>query len=124
MGYEMGDASGDGELLFRYGQWSSAISEASSNYRELRNLVEAMEAHVRNSKLRDCEVFLFTDNLVAENIFYQGTSFSETLFGLILRLRKLELEGDIILHVNHVSGKKIISSGVDAMSRGDTTNGS
>ena len=88
------------------------------------NLVEAMEAHVRNSKLRDCEVFLFTDNLVAENIFYQGTSFSETLFGLILRLRKLELEGDIILHVNHVSGKKIISSGVDAMSRGDTTNGS
>ena len=48
VGYVMGDASGDsfgaafyieGVLLFRYGQYASSISEASSNCRELRNLV-------------------------------------------------------------------------------------
>ena len=42
----MGDVSGDGfgaafhingDLLLRYGQWTSAISEVFSNYRELRN---------------------------------------------------------------------------------------
>ena len=49
--YGMGDASGEGfgarfhingALLFRYGQWASAISEASSNYMERRNLVETI----------------------------------------------------------------------------------
>ena len=132
VGYGMGDASGDGfgaafyidgVLLFRYGQWTSSISEASSNYRELRNLVEALEKHVREGKLRDCEVFLLTDNLVAENAFYKGTSSSETLFNLVLRLRKLELEGGIILHMIHVPGKRMTASGVDALSSGDTTKG-
>ena len=132
MEWGMGDASGDGfgvsfylddELLFRYGQWSSAISEVSSNYRELSNLVEATEVHVGNGKLRDCEVFLLTDNLVAENAFYKGSSSSEKLFNLILRLRKLELEGDIILHMVHVSRKRMIASGVDALSRGVTAKG-
>ena len=46
-----------------------------------------------NRKLRDYEVFLLTDNMVAKNAFYKGTSLSGTLFNLILRLRKLELEG-------------------------------
>ena len=128
----MGDASGDGfgaafyidgDLLFRYGQWVSSIFEASSNYRELRNLVEALEKHVREGKLADCEVFLLTDNLVAENAFCKGSSSSRTLFDLVLRLRKVELEGRIILHMIHVSGKRMIASGVDAFSRGDTTRG-
>ena len=50
--YGIGDASGDGfgaaihlgdDLQFRYGQWVTAISEKSSNYRELRNLVDTLE---------------------------------------------------------------------------------
>ena len=132
VGYGMGDAFGDGfgaafyingTLLFKYGQWTSAISEASSNYMELRKLVEAMETHVRNGKLRDCEVFLLTDNLVAGYAFYKDISSSETLFKLILRLRNSELESDIILHMIHVSGKRMIASGVDTLSREDTTMG-
>ena len=76
---------------------------------------------MRNGKLRDCEVFLLTDNLVTENVFYKRTSSSETLFNLIFRSRKLELERGIILHMNHVSGKRIIASTVDALLSGDTT---
>ena len=54
VGYGMGDASRDrfraafhinDALLFKYGQWTNAISEVSSNYSELRNLVEAMASH-------------------------------------------------------------------------------
>ena len=52
MGDVLGDRFGaafyiDGSLFFIYGQWVSSISEVSSNYRELRNLVEALEKHVR-----------------------------------------------------------------------------
>ena len=82
-----------------------------------------MEKHVREGKLRDCEIFLLTDNLVAETAFYKGSSSNETLFNLVFRLRKVELEGGIILHIIHVSGKRMIASGVDALSKGDTTKG-
>ena len=132
VGYGMGDTSENrfgvafyinDALLFRYGQWTSAISRASSNCKELKNLLEAMETHVRNGNLRDCEVFLLTDNLVAGYAFYKDISSSETLFKLILRLIHSELESDIILHMIHVSGKRMIASGVDALSRENTTMG-
>ena len=113
----------DGDMNFRYRHWSSSISEASSNYRDLRVLVEEMEEHVRNSKVWDCEDFLLTDNLMAEYSFYKGSLLSETSFNLILRLRKLELEGEIILHVIHVLERRMIISGVDALSRGDARKG-
>lgn len=64
-------------MLYRYKQWAASISKALSNYRELRNLVEALENHVREGKLKDYEVFLLTDNLVAENSFYKGSSISK-----------------------------------------------
>ena len=76
-------------LLYKYGQWSSSISKASFNFRELRNLVEAIEEHVRKGKLRDCEVLLLTNNLVEVNAFYKGSSSSKTLFNPIIRLMKL-----------------------------------
>ena len=71
----------------------------------------------------DCEVFLLTDNLVVENAFYKGSSSSVLLFGLVLRLRKVKLEGKSILHMIHLSGKRMIASGIDPLSRGDTTRG-
>ena len=132
VGYGMGDASGDGfgaalfvegELLFRYGQWTTAVSEASSNYRELSNLLDTVEKYHQEGKLEGAEIFLLTDNLVAENAFYKGTSSSPTLFQLILRLRKIELEGNMKLHVIHVAGTRMIISGVDALSRGETSKG-
>ena len=110
VGYGMSDASRDGfgaafyidgAFFFRYEQWASSISEESSNYRELRDLVEALEKDAREVKLTDCEVFLLTDNLVAEHFFFKGSPSSETLLKLVLRLRKLELEGEIILHIIH-----------------------
>ena len=61
--------------------------------------------------------------MVAENAFYKGSSSSKTLFGLVLRLRKVALEREIILQIMYVSRKIIIASGVDALSSGDTTKG-
>jgi hypothetical protein len=38
---------------------------------------------------------------------------SRTLFNWVLRLKRLEMEYDIILHVIHVSGRRMILGGTD-----------
>ena len=58
-------------------------SDTSSNYRELRNLMDAMEEHVKNGKLREYEVFLLTYNLVTENALYKDSSSNNMLLNLI-----------------------------------------
>ena len=110
-------------LHFRYGQWVADICEQSSNYRELRNLVESVENLYFEGKLRDCELFLLTDNLVTYYAYYKETSTSRLLNELVLRLRKLQMKGDLILHVIHVAGTRMIESGIDGLSRGDTSAG-
>ena len=39
-----------------------------------------------NGELQDVELFVFTDNLVFESVFYKGTSKIHLLFELVLRL--------------------------------------
>jgi hypothetical protein len=95
------------------------MREESSNFRELRNLVEMIESLVSKGTLAGHELFMFTDNSTAESAFFKGTSSSEKLFDLVLRLRKIEMEGKLFIHLIHVSGTRMISSGVDGLSRGD-----
>lgn len=130
--YGFGDASGagggtgieyQGKTRLRFGVWCNEVGEKSSNYRELLNLVLGMEAEFNAGRLRGVEVFLFTDNAVAEGAFYKGTAASKHLHELILRLRRIEMYGEMILHVIHVSGKRMIKSGIDGLSRGDTHEG-
>jgi hypothetical protein len=144
--YGFGDASGAGfgdalisdtGVHYRYGVWGDDLSDKSSNYRELFNLTEAMEEHVaalrfphlanlvnsvdiqaRNGILTQAEIFLFTDNAVAEGAFYKGTSTNKQLFELVLRLKQLEFNYQLRLHVIHVAGLRMQAQGTDALSRG------
>jgi len=108
---------------FRFGQWCSAISEESSNYRELRNLVDAVDVLVQEQGLDGAEIFLFTDNSTAEGAFWKGNSRSRKLFELVLRLKRLEWDHGLTLHVVHVAGKRMIAQGTDGLSRADFTEG-
>ena len=132
VGYGLGDALGNGfggvlkigdTLHFQYGQWSMEVSEKYSNYRELRNLLETLEALYVEGRLTNCELCLLSNNIVAEYVFYKGSSSSKHLFELILRLRKLEMDGEVIIHLVHISGRMMIDSGFDGLSRGDITKG-
>ena len=114
----MGDVSKKGygvalhigsKLHFRYGQWHSTAKEESSNYRELCNLVETVESLYLEDKLRDCEIFLFTDNIVADYASYKGSSSCRALFDLMLRLRKFKQKGVLMLHVVYVAGTRMIN---------------
>jgi len=110
--YGFGDASGtgfgttlliDGCIHYCHGQWTTSHSEASSNYRELNNLILGMEEPFDQGLLDDCEVFLFADNSTVESAFHKGTSSSRTLFQLILRLWVLHMHRGLFIKVIRLS---------------------
>ena len=82
-------------------------------------MVEYLEKRGAAGHLDESEVFMFTDNSTTEAAFWKGNSHSRKLCGLVLRLRQLEMRSGMILHVVHVSGKRMIAQGTDGLSRGD-----
>jgi hypothetical protein len=89
----------DGMLLFRHGLWGRDTDSLSSNFRELCNLVESVEEAVQLGELSGSELFIFTDNTTAEGGYYRGNSDNQILFSLILRLRLLEMNQSLQLHI-------------------------
>jgi hypothetical protein len=81
--YCCGDASGSGlgwcidlgrGVRYELGEWCESIQEATSNYRELRNLVNAMVQAAQEGRLDGCEVFLYTENQTSEGAYRKGTA--------------------------------------------------
>jgi hypothetical protein len=104
------------EIHYQYGQWSNEVVEdSSSNWRELGNLVHLLKAIAKDHDICGHEIFIFTDNSTAEAAFWKGTSRSEKLFDLVLELKELELDLGLMLHVIHVSGRRMIAQGTDSL---------
>jgi hypothetical protein len=130
-----GDASGAGfgqslwllgaeEVDVFYGIWDQRAAGKSSNWREFYNQVLGIERGLEEGTLpRGTEIFMFTDNFVTERAYFRGTSKSKQLFELILRLRKLEMAGELFIHLIWVAGTRMIAQGTDGVSRGDLQNG-
>lgn len=144
--YGFGDASKRGfgatielpghNMYWKCGQWSAGtqggpsqsnrltiVQELSSNYRELHNLVLALEEAATKGWLTGQEIFMFTDNSTAEAAYFKGTSSSEQLFYLVLRMRQLQMSYDCLIHLVHIAGTRMIWQGTDGLSRGDFTSG-
>jgi hypothetical protein len=110
-------------IQFCIGLWSAAEEKESSNYKELKNLVDTMSKEARAGRMRDCKLFMFTDNSTVESCFYRGNSKSRLLHMLVLDLRTLEMTYGMTVHVIHVSGKQMIAQGTDGCSRGSPMEG-
>ena len=131
--YGVLDASGKGfgyalEIMgvvhSEYGQWSAEIEKEHSNYKELRNLVNAVENACLQGRLKETELYLFTDNFTAECAYYRGGSnTSKSLNKLIFRLWELQMQCNFDLYVYHIAGTQMIESGIDGLSRGDKSEG-
>jgi hypothetical protein len=128
--YRFGDASGkgfgsciliDGKVHWEGGQWVRTISQETSNYRELRNLVDALEEKVKTGVIDGSEIFMFSDKSVTERAYFRGTSSSKQLFLLVVRLRNVEMRAGCTICLVHVSGARMIASGIDGVSRGELT---
>jgi hypothetical protein len=99
--------------------WGSNADNMSSNFQELRNIVESIKDQVAQGGLKNVELFMFTDNLMAESAFYRATfSSKKLLFELVLRLKKLEMSAGLRIHRIHISGHHMIYDGIDGLSRG------
>jgi hypothetical protein len=133
--YMVGDASGSGfgisvweegkeEIDTAYGALDDEVQGNSSNYREALNLVIRVETMLAEGSLKEgTELFVFTDNSVSERVFYNGSSRSKTLHQLVVRLRKLEMEGRIFVHFIWISGERMKEQGTDGLSRGELFTG-
>ena len=130
--YGFGDASGAGfgsswtgeeATGYRYGVWGKDNIGKSSNYRELRNLVESLEELGKKKSLSSTEIFFFTDNSTAENAFFKGSSTSSLLHELVTRLRLLEMQEGCRVILCHVSGERMKWQGSDGLSRGNLLEG-
>ena len=132
--YGFGDASGggfgsswedgSGGIKVRFGVWNDEDNRGrSSNYRELRNLVESVEEMGKNGELEGAEVYFFTDNTTAERAYYKGSSSNKLLHEMVFRLRRLELDRGCKLTLCHVAGTRMIAQGSDGLSRGNMSEG-
>ena len=87
-----------------------------SNVREAENLTDCIErlGLGHGTVLTNHEVFVMTDNMAFEGVYY-----SAKLNNIIFRLHKAKRDGGFILHVLHISGKRMKATGVDGLSRGN-----
>ena len=74
-------------------------AETSLNYKETTKLVFHLKRMIASGQIkRGSEIFLFTDNEVAERTYFRGSSHSPQLHQMILELRKMEMRGDLVVH--------------------------
>ena len=74
------------DICHEHGIWTCDITEEQhSNYKEIHNLVEAVENWViiEGEGCRNTVMFLFTDNTVAERGYFKGNSWNRSLFNLV-----------------------------------------
>ena len=106
-------------IRFRVGLWEADFDQKnSSNWKKFENSVLALKKEGANGNLQDTTVVLCTDNITVERAFYKGNASSAKLFDLILRAKLLEVSHRCKIYVSHVSGKRMMPQGKDAISRG------
>jgi hypothetical protein len=114
------DSSG---IRFHIGLWSPKEKEEILNYKELRNQVVIVCEETMSGRVKDCELFIFTNNSMLEGCFYQGNSKSACLYALVLELWVFEMTCGITIHNIHISKHWMIAQGTDGCLRGSMMEG-
>jgi hypothetical protein len=91
--------------------------------RKVENLTNRLKWLVSKDSLRNHEVFLTTNNSAFKGAYYKGHSHSRELSDIVFRVHKAERDGSFVLHIIHISGKRMKALGMDGLSRGDLTEG-
>jgi hypothetical protein len=101
------------------GTWNTFGPDSTSNWKELRTLLQVLEQEPRStSRFRGRRLYYCTDNSVTYDSVRRGSSRSPRLHALIMRLKVLELQHNCLLVVIHIPGVIMIQEGTDGQSRG------
>lgn len=97
--------------------WGADDANKLFNWKELGNFMELVEEEAAADMLHGKDLFLFTGSMVAEGIFFRGTSSSWRLFDLVVCLQEAEISCSFHLHVVNMAGMRMIDQGTDGLSR-------
>jgi hypothetical protein len=102
------------------GTWTPHSSGQTSNWKELRTLVEVPHQEPgATSRFRNHKVFYFTDNTVTYDVVRKGTSRAPRLRSLVRELKRLDLlHGCQLEVIQHVPGDVLIDEGTDGLRQG------
>jgi hypothetical protein len=111
--------TGDHSLMQLWmGVWSAAVHHHSSNWKELRTLLETLRRERHNPTYQGALMIYFTDNLVSYELISKGSSGSPGLQELLREIKLLEVEMHCQVLAVHVPGVAMIRQGTDGLSRG------
>jgi hypothetical protein len=100
-----------GGMQYRTGTWGSDSEGVSSDFMELKNVVDTLRDEATEGNLKDSLIIPCTDNSTVEA--------SKELFNLTLEGRLLKLREVAKIMVSHVSGERMkAKEGTDGVSRG------
>ena len=127
--YIVGDASAEGfsivtqypnfTLESRDGLWDETFALGGSNLREAQNFANHCLVEIRSGKHDGCELWGGTDNAVWSFVWHKGMSTVRHLFALAVQLRVECQLRDINFCLFHISGDRMIATGIDGRSRGN-----
>jgi hypothetical protein len=131
--YACGDASAEGfaqavqypdlRIDERDGLWLPEFAEKSSNLREAMNIANHLKHDIQAGKHDGCEIWQATDNAVWSAVCNKGMSSVRHLFDLLVEIKILCHEHEVFYHCFHISGERMIATGIDGLSRGDHESG-
>ena len=113
------------EVSYFSGLWKQEVTSMSSNWKELRTILNALrrerltaQHEQRRTSLWRTRIFHMTDNLVSECILTKGASHSPRLQQLLREIAlELRLQQCDLVPI-HVAGTRLIAQGTDGLSRG------
>ena len=86
-------------------------------------MVEEVDKAGCKGWLEGVTLLLATDNDVVKSCLCKGNSTSPTLYGLVLRLKNVEMKYSCRLLVTHVAETRMVEQETDGVSRGSLRNG-
>ena len=88
---------------------------------EAQDQVNHLLWEITAGKHDGCKVWAATDNAVWLAVWTKGMSHAHHLFHLVLTLKQVASasEHKVYIHCFHISGNRMIASGVDGLSRGN-----
>ena len=127
--YVVGDASAEGfsiatqypdlTLKTRDGLWEDEFAEGGSNLREAMNFCNHLLQEIRADEHDGCVIWAATDNDVWSHVWHKGMSTTKHLFNMAVDLRIEAQAHEVYLNVFHISGDRMIATGIDGRSRGN-----
>ena len=118
-GFGAGTQYPGGEIKGRDGLFLADFAKGGSNVREAQNICNHLLIEIKEGQHSGYALWFFTDNSVWVAVWLKGMSSAKHLFSLVVELKLACREHEVHLCLCHISGDRMIETGMDGWSRGN-----